>query len=61
MNLIDQNYRFFEAGDMDSLRGFEWNGLLIWDPTVDETGRHPVEPCQYYGAAYENSLFVGEA
>ena len=58
MNVIEQNHQYFEAGDMDSLQGFEWNGILIWDPTTDETGRHSVDPFQYYGAAYEESLFV---
>lgn len=58
MSLIEQNYRAFEAGDMNALRGFEWNGVLIWDPTTDETGRESVDPVEYYGAAYEKSLFV---
>lgn len=57
MSLIEQNYRAFEAGEMNALRGFEWHGVLIWDPTTDEAGRESVDPVEYYGAAYENSLF----
>lgn len=60
MNLIEQNRQCFEAGDMNALRGFEWHGVLIWDPTTDETGRESVDPVEYYGAAYENSVFVEE-
>lgn len=56
--LIEQNYRAFEAGDMDALQGFEWNGVLIWDPTSDETGRLEVDPVEYYGAAYRDSVFA---
>jgi len=29
--------------------GFEWDGIWITDPTMDETGRFPVDPKEYYG------------
>jgi hypothetical protein len=29
--------------------GFEWNGIWITDPTMDETGRFEVDPKEYYG------------
>lgn len=60
MDIIEQNHQYFEAGDMNALRGFEWHGFLIWDPTTDETGRESVDPVEYYGAAYENSVFMEE-
>jgi hypothetical protein len=34
---VEQNVEFF------------WYGLLITDPTMDETGRFPVDPKEYYG------------
>ena len=29
--------------------GFEWNGIWITGPTMDETGRFKVDPKEYYG------------
>ena len=28
---------------------FEFNGIWITDPFMDETGRFPVDPVEYYG------------
>ena len=28
---------------------FEFNGIWITDPYMDETGRFPVDPIEYYG------------
>jgi hypothetical protein len=28
--------------------GFMWEGIWITDPTVDETGRFPVDPLTYW-------------
>tara|TARA_R100000353_G_scaffold41718_8_gene33134 strand:- start:2058 stop:2180 length:123 start_codon:yes stop_codon:yes gene_type:complete len=28
---------------------FEFNGIWITDPYMDETGRFPVDPVEYYG------------
>jgi len=32
----------------DGMLGFEFNGTYIVDPTLDETGRYPVNPKSYY-------------
>ena len=34
-----------EAG----MLGFDFEGTYILDPTMDETGRYPVDPIKYYG------------
>ena len=35
---------------------FEYEGVLITDPTMEETGRFTVDPVEYYGRAYTDSL-----
>lgn len=55
--LVRKNYEKFQSGDMGDLVGFVFNGILIWDPLLDETGRTSVHPDSYYGAAYRNSIF----
>lgn len=32
---------------------FEFNGIWITDPYMDETGRFPVDPVEYYGLKQE--------
>ena len=36
--------------------GFEFEGVWITDPTMDETGRFEVNPEEYYGIDYILSL-----
>jgi hypothetical protein len=31
---------------------FKWNGIDISDPTLDDTGKFPVNPVLFYGEAY---------
>ena len=31
------------------LKKFEFNGIWITNPWMDETGRFPVDPVEYYG------------
>lgn len=39
---------------VDGMLGFEFNGTYIVDPTLDETGRYPVNPKSYYSlSAYD--------
>jgi hypothetical protein len=33
---------------VEGMLGFEFNGFLIVDPTLDETGRFPVSATTYY-------------
>ena len=33
---------------------FEFNGIWITDPCMDETGRFPVDPVEYYGVNPED-------
>ena len=33
---------------------FEFNGIWITDPYMDETGRFPVAPVEYYGVNPED-------
>tara|TARA_A100001515_G_scaffold137823_1_gene130836 strand:+ start:260 stop:382 length:123 start_codon:yes stop_codon:yes gene_type:complete len=33
---------------------FEFNGIWITDPYMDETGRFPVDPKEYYGVNPED-------
>ena len=35
---------------------FEYEGVLITDPTMDETGRFKVNPVEYYGSAYTDRV-----
>jgi len=35
---------------------FIFEGTLIADPTMDETGRFKVDPAEYYGEAYLEEL-----
>jgi|TARA_R110002012_G_scaffold302928_1_gene504423 hypothetical protein len=35
---------------------FEYEGVWITDPTLDETGRFEVNPVEYYGEAYLTKL-----
>tara|TARA_B100000029_G_C17283209_1_gene854199 strand:+ start:551 stop:805 length:255 start_codon:yes stop_codon:yes gene_type:complete len=32
--------------------GFEFEGMWVTDPSMDETGRFKVDPVEYYGSAY---------
>ncbi len=36
--------------------GFEFEGVWITDPTMDETGRFQVDPLEYYGAELLSQL-----
>jgi hypothetical protein len=35
---------------------FEYEGVWITDPTLDETGRFEVNPVEYYGETYLKTL-----
>ena len=35
---------------------FEYEGVWITDPTLDETGRFEVNPVEYYGETYLKQL-----
>jgi hypothetical protein len=35
---------------------FEYEGVWITDPTLDETGRFEVNPVEYYGETYLTKL-----
>ena len=37
---------------------FKWNGYLITDPTMDETGRFEVDPNEYWKPTISQSAFV---
>jgi len=37
---------------------FKWNGYLITDPTMDETGRFEVDPNEYWKPTISQSDFV---
>jgi hypothetical protein len=39
---------------------FEYEGVLITDPTMDETGRFKVNPVEYYGSAYTDRVVKHE-
>ena len=45
-NKIQQSPKVLEI--KDGMYGFDFNGTYIVDPTLDETGRFPVNPKSYY-------------
>ena len=70
MKLDDDNqtidYWFLESDDFDEVlktvnqKKFEFNGCEIFDPTKSECGRFEVDPAEYYGQAYLNTLINKE-
>ena len=54
----DERYSYWEymrkmqLGKSESSNSFEFNGMDITDPFMDETGRYPVNPRSYYGEPY---------
>ena len=52
--LCDQVYGRCVCPDMPARSGFIFEGMLITDPSVDETGRFYVEPEVYYGQAFKD-------
>ena len=40
---------------LDKQIQFEYEGTMIVDPTMDETGRFKVDPVEYYGKAYTDT------
>ena len=66
MRLDDDNQTiddwFFESDDFDEVlktvnqKKFEFNGCEIFDPTKSECGRFEVDPAEYYGQAYLDTL-----
>ena len=46
MNKIQKSSRISEISD--GMLGFEFDGQYIIDPTMDETGRYPVDGQKYY-------------
>jgi hypothetical protein len=46
MNGIQKSPRISEISD--GMLGFEFDGQYIVDPTMDETGRYPVDGQKYY-------------
>ena len=57
---------FLESDDFDEVlktvnqKKFEFNGCEIFDPTKSECGRFEVDPAEYYGQAYLNTLINKE-
>ena len=70
MKLDDDNQTiddwFLESDDFDEVlktvnqKKFEFNGCEIFDPTKSECGRFEVDPSEYYGQAYLNTLINKE-
>ena len=70
MKLDDDNQTiddwFLESDDFDEVlktvnqKKFEFNGCEIFDPTKSECGRFEVDPKEYYGQAYLNTLINKE-
>ena len=70
MKLDDDNQTiddwFLESDDFDEVlktvnqKKFEFNGCEIFDPTKSECGRFEVDPAEYYGQAYLNTLINKE-
>jgi len=66
MRLDDDNQTiddwFFESDNFDEVlktvnqKKFEFNGCEIFDPTKSECGRFEVDPAEYYGQAYLDTL-----
>ena len=54
----DERYSYWEymrrmqLGKSELRNSFEFNGMDITDPSMDETGRYPVNPRSYYGEPY---------
>ena len=46
MNSIQKSPKISEISD--GMLAFDFNGTYIVDPTLDETGRYPVNPKSYY-------------
>jgi len=46
MNKIQHSPKVLEV--KNGMLGFEFNGIYIVDPTLDETGRFPVSATTYY-------------
>ena len=45
-------------GSMTMTNSFKWNGYLITDPTMDETGRFEVDPNEYWKPTISQEAFV---
>lgn len=37
---------------------YEETDQIIYDPFMDETGRFPVDPVEYYGDCFRSSVFM---
>lgn len=47
--IIKENYNLSQQNG--KCIGFDFNGIFITDPNLDETGRFSVNPLEYYGKA----------
>ena len=52
------NQRHDNRGKKTMTNSFKWNGYLITDPTMDETGRFEVDPNEYWKPTISQSAFV---
>ena len=56
----DKNMRLLEKnpGDYSKCVSFDYNGVTIVDPFMDESCTKDVDPVKYYGDAFLNSDFA---
>ena len=45
-----------KAAENQSLSSFEYQGIIITNPNMDEMMIHAVDPTEYYGHLYTNSI-----
>lgn len=53
----EQYSKFLETGDTEGMICFDFQGVAIINPFVDESGRFDVDPVKHYGEAFTNSDF----